>query len=100
MRVLQFGFDGSPLNPHLPHNFERETVAYTGTHDNDTTCGWFKSLDAGARRHVQEYLGSAEEMPWSLIRGAHASVAELAIVPMQDVLGLDGGHRMNRNNFV
>ena len=96
MRVLQFGFDGSPLNPHLPHNFERETVAYTGTHDNDTTCGWFESLDAGARRHVQEYLGSAEEMPWSLIRGAHASVAELAIVPMQDVLGLDGGHRMNR----
>lgn len=96
MRILQFAFDGAPDNPYLPHNHERAAVVYTGTHDNDTTVGWYQSIDEGARRHVEEYLGRpAEPMPWPLIRAAMASVAEMAIVPMQDALALDGAHRMN-----
>lgn len=96
MRILQFAFDGTSHNPYLPHNHERAAVVYTGTHDNDTTVGWYGSIDDGTRRHVGEYLGHpAEPMPWPLIRAAMASVAEMAIVPMQDVLALDGAHRMN-----
>lgn len=96
MRILQFAFDGTPDNPYLPHNHDRAAVVYTGTHDNDTTVGWYQSIDEGTRRHVEEYLGHpAEPMPWPLIRAAMASVAEMAILPMQDVLELDGSHRMN-----
>ena len=96
MRILQFAFDGSPHNPYLPHNHERNAVVYTGTHDNDTTVGWFQGLDGDVRRHVLDYLGLTEpDMPWALIRCAQASVAVMAVVPMQDVLGLDSRHRMN-----
>jgi 4-alpha-glucanotransferase len=71
-------------------------VVYTGTHDNDTTLGWYNALSADARNNVDEYLHSAgEPMPWSLIRAAMASVATLAIIPMQDVLALGSEHRMN-----
>ena len=57
MRILQFAFDGSAGNPYLPHNHQARSVVYTGTHDNDTTRGWFEKLDANARRHVLDYLG-------------------------------------------
>lgn len=96
MLVLQFAFDSGPDNPYLPHNHPRNAVVYTGTHDNDTTLSWFQALDDEQRRHVLGYLGWREDpMPWPLIRSALASPARLAIVPMQDILGLGPGHRMN-----
>ena len=97
MKILQFAFDGGPDNPYLPHHHERNSVVYTGTHDNNTTVGWFESLSAESRAHVLEYLGVGTEpsMPWPLIRAAFASVARLAVLPMQDVLELDAEHRMN-----
>jgi 4-alpha-glucanotransferase len=96
MKVLQFAFSGEPDNPYLPCRHSRDSVVYTGTHDNDTTLGWYRSLDAKARKYVDDYLGrSREPMPWPLIRTALASRSELAIIPMQDLLGLDGSHRMN-----
>ena len=71
-------------------------MVYTGTHDNDTTAGWHAALDDATRQRVSDYLGlPAETMPWPLIRCALASVARLAIVPMQDLLGLGSEHRMN-----
>ncbi|MFM2289790.1 MAG: hypothetical protein RL684_2933 [Pseudomonadota bacterium] len=97
MRVLQFGFDGSPGNPHLPYNYARDTVAYTGTHDNDTTRGWYDALDAQTAQRVALHLGCEHHgsLPWAAIRAALASVAVLAIVPLQDVLGLGAEARFN-----
>ena len=96
MKVLQFAFGGSHDDPFLPHNYERNTVAYTGTHDNDTTAGWFKSLSEKERRRVRQYLPRAEkDIPSALIRLAWASVADVAIAPLQDVLGLGSDARMN-----
>ncbi len=96
MKILQFAFDGSPDNPYLPHNHRRNSVVYTGTHDNDTTLGWYNGLNQHARSIVMEYLGQpAEPMPWPLVRAAYSSVAMLAVVPLQDVLALDTEHRMN-----
>lgn len=96
MSILQFAFDGSATNPYLPHNHQRDTVVYTGTHDNDTTLGWYQALEPAQQAFMREYLGRPEEpMPWPLIRSAMASVAGMAIVPMQDVLELGGEHRMN-----
>jgi 4-alpha-glucanotransferase len=96
MAVLQFAFDSDARNPYLPHNLERHTVAYTGTHDNDTTLGWFTALPPAAQERVLDYLGRpGEPMPWPLVRAALASVCELAVVPMQDLLGLDSAHRIN-----
>lgn len=96
MLILQFAFDGSPDNPYLSHCHSSEDIVYTGTHDNDTTLGWFESLDDDTRRRVYEYFGNPEEpMPRMLVRRAMASAANTAIVPWQDFLGLDGAHRMN-----
>jgi 4-alpha-glucanotransferase len=96
MLILQFAFDGSPHNPYLPHRHDPLEVVYTGTHDNDTTLGWYNGLDPATRERVNDYLGRPQEsMPWPLLRAALASVARLAIIPMQDLLGLDGAHRMN-----
>ncbi len=96
MKILQFAFDGGPENSYLPHNHELSSVVYTGTHDNDTTCGWFSSLSVQQQNHVLEYLGRPNEgMPWPLIRAALSSVALWAVVPLQDLLGLDSDHRMN-----
>ncbi len=96
MKVLQFAFDGGAGNPYLPHNHELNYVVYTGTHDNDTTLGWFNTLPEATAETMMSYLGHpSEPMPWPLMRAAYASVAKLAIVPMQDALALGTEHRMN-----
>lgn len=97
MRILQFAFDFNQDNPYLPHNFKPDTVVYTGTHDNDTTRGWWNALADHERDYVRRYLAvSGEWIHWDMIRAAMSSVAAFAIAPMQDVLGLDSAHRMNR----
>jgi 4-alpha-glucanotransferase len=111
MRVLQFGFGGGdPKNIDLPHNYVLNAVAYTGTHDNDTTVGWFNSVAGeGSTRTAQqiadeqqfclEYLNTTgEEIHWDFIRCVWASVANTAIAPLQDVLGLGSEARMNLPN--
>jgi 4-alpha-glucanotransferase len=107
MRVLQFAFRGDSRNIDLPHNYIRNCVVYTGTHDNNTTLGWFNSkAGEGSTRDAEEiererayclkYLNSkGTEIHWDFIRAAWASVADTAIVPLQDVLGLDSAARMN-----
>jgi 4-alpha-glucanotransferase len=102
MVVLQFGFDGSADNPHLPQQHRQRAVAYTGTHDNDTTVGWYSSLDANARGVVSRMLGAPEHpaVPDFLIDAAYASKAALAVVPMQDLLALDSSSRMNSPGTV
>jgi 4-alpha-glucanotransferase len=96
MRILHFAFDGGSGNAYLPHNHDVDSVVYSGTHDNDTTLGWWASLGDAQREHVLDYLGSdGAEIHWDLIRAACASVADTVVHPMQDVLGLAGEHRMN-----
>ena len=96
MKILQFAFDSDSDNPYLPHNHVENCVVYTGTHDNNTTLGWFNEVPEHVRQATCKYLHSQpSEMPWSLIESAFASVAQLAVVPMQDILMLDGDHRMN-----
>jgi 4-alpha-glucanotransferase len=97
MKILQFAFDSGPGNPYLPHNHLPNSVVYTGTHDNNTSLGWWRALTPQQRQQVCDYLKRpCQEMPWPLIETALASVAELAIIPLQDLLGLDDGARMNR----
>ena len=96
MKILQFAFDGAADNAYLPHNHRINSVVYTGTHDNDTTLSWYESLSENQQNDVMEYLGQPQSgMPWALLQSALASVARLAIVPMQDILALGAGHRMN-----
>lgn len=96
MKILQFAFGGDATNPYLPHNHERLSVVYTGTHDNDTTRGWYEGLDEHTKAHIDDYFGHhVDGIPWLLIRAAFASVAVLAVVPMQDLLELGSEHRMN-----
>jgi 4-alpha-glucanotransferase len=92
MAVLQFAYGGDPTNPHLPQNHERDSVVYTGTHDNDTTLGWFRSLSDEERTRT----GLDPKHPsWSLMDAAWSSRGALAIAPLQDVLELGGEARMN-----
>lgn len=101
MKILQFAFDSGPTNPYLPRNHPANCVVYTGTHDNDTTLSWFEQLSAAERDVVYEHLGQRDlAMPWALIRAALASPALLAMLPMQDILGLGQGHRMNTPGTV
>ena len=96
MKILQFAFGDDAKNPYLPHNYEHNSVVYTGTHDNDTTLGWYHSLSDVQKHHVYEALGKpALSMPQALIQAAFASIAYLAIIPMQDILEQDSAHRMN-----
>jgi 4-alpha-glucanotransferase len=95
MRVLQFAFGGDD-NEHLPHRLDRHGVVYTGTHDNDTTAGWFLRLAPDEARRVLVYTGAGRrDVAWGLIRVAYASVAALAVAPAQDHLGLGSAARMN-----
>ncbi len=97
MRVLQFGFEGDAANPHLPHNYVANTVAYTATHDNDTTRGWYSAADGAVQHRARVYAGSsADGIPSAFLRLACNSVADTAIYPLQDVLGLGTEGRLNR----
>jgi 4-alpha-glucanotransferase len=110
MRILQFAFGSDTKNSDLPHNYEPNVVAYTGTHDNDTTVGWFRSVAGeGSTRTAKQierertfclnYLNSnGKEIHWDFIRAVLASVANTAVVPLQDVLGLGTEARMNLPN--
>jgi 4-alpha-glucanotransferase len=96
MKVLQFAFAADASDPYLPHNYQRNCVVYTGTHDNDTTAGWYAQAPEVERDFVRRYLGRDDSnIPWEFIRLAQASVADLAIFPLQDALGLGSEARMN-----
>ncbi|MBC8164036.1 MAG: 4-alpha-glucanotransferase [Roseiflexaceae bacterium] len=97
MKVLQFAFGSNdPQDPYLPHTYPPRCVVYTGTHDNDTTLGWWLNLADWERSRVQTYLArDGHDICWDMIRTAFASVAATAIVPLQDVLGLGSEARMN-----
>ncbi len=96
MNVLQFAFENDPENVYLPHNYDRNSVVYTATHDNETTVGWFGSRPDHERQAIQAYLGrEGDDIAWDLIRTALSSVANTAIVPMQDILRLGNEARMN-----
>jgi 4-alpha-glucanotransferase len=96
MKILQFAF-AQANSAHLPHSYDPATVVYTGTHDNDTARGWYEEASAEERDAVATYLGvtSADDIAWTLIRAAYTSVAETAIVPVQDILNLGTDARMN-----
>jgi 4-alpha-glucanotransferase len=96
MKVLQFGFNSKGAHIHLPHRFTPDTVAYTGTHDNDTTQGWWKTAGKAERGAVEAYTGPIGERPvWALIRAVESSVAQLAMLPAQDLFELGSEARMN-----
>jgi 4-alpha-glucanotransferase len=98
MKILHFAFDSDRINGFLPFNFaNRNCIVYTGTHDNDTTVGWFDRRDAEAKSRVVDYLGClcSDGIHWALIRTAMSSVANIAIFPFQDILGLGSDAKMN-----
>jgi 4-alpha-glucanotransferase len=108
MRILQFAFGGDADNPFLPHHYEPDTVVYTGTHDNNTSAGWWAEASEREHAFVRAYIGpggvpdggvdaaaDGAAIGWALLRVAWASVADTAVAPMQDVLGLPGAARMN-----
>jgi 4-alpha-glucanotransferase len=103
MKVLQFGLGGDSSNTYLPHHYPHSAVVYTGTHDNDTVVGWYESKRQSADEHAKRELdfclkylhSSGEEIHWDFIRAALSSVADTAIIQLQDLLGLDGNARMN-----
>ncbi len=96
MRVLQFAFGNGETNHFLPHHYVANTVAYTGTHDNDTTLGWWSTAPHHVKSFAQQYLHiDGEDICWDMMRVLSDSVANIVIFPMQDVLGLHGEHRMN-----
>ena len=94
--VLQFAFGGGNDNFYLPHNMQPNSVAYSGTHDNDTSRGWFNAASESTQDHVRRYLDTpGDAINWDLIRAAYRSVAKLAIFPLQDLMGLGSEARMN-----
>lgn len=95
MRVLQFAFDGNPQNPHLPENYPARSVAYTGTHDNTTIVAWWQEMGREERVRVRDWLRERDPNHWRFIEAVLDSRADLAIVPVQDVLGLGAEGRMN-----
>jgi 4-alpha-glucanotransferase len=100
MKILQFAFGAGHDHPYLPHHHVDNGVVYTGTHDNNTTLGWWQAESEATKQHVRRYLDrdeqvSGHDVVWGMIRQAMLSVAHTAIVPFQDILALDGGARMN-----
>jgi len=97
MRVLHFAFDGTGESNHLPHNFESSlTVAYTGTHDNNTTRGWYNEATDIEKDYLRRYMNiSGEDVAWDLIRLCMSSNAAFSIVPVQDIMNLPAQDRMN-----
>lgn len=106
MKILQFAFDGDSANSFLPHNYTQNCVVYTGTHDNDTTIGWYRSAPHIEQHRAREYTnGNGSEIQWDLIRSGMLSVADQAIFPLQDYMNLGTSHRMNipgtiQNNWL
>ena len=99
-KVLQFAFgDNMALSPHIPHHYDRNFIAYTGTHDNNTVVGWFNDeLDNAAKERLSQYASIAVDqtnIADTILKMAYASVANTVIVPLQDLLSLPGTHRMN-----
>jgi 4-alpha-glucanotransferase len=96
MKVVQFGFGDKGAHIHLPHRYTPDTVAYTGTHDNNTTLGWWQAAGKAERAAIEAYLGPVGKQPvWPLIWAIEASVAQMAVVPAQDLLELGPEARMN-----
>jgi len=96
MRIFQFGFGSTPEDPFLPHNYPVNCVAYTGTHDNDTSLGWYLSAPENESDFCRRYLArSGDDIAWDLIRGIWSSVAAFAITTLQDLLSLGTEARMN-----
>lgn len=96
MAILQFAFGGDATNLYLPHNLTANSVVYPGTHDNDTSLGWYRQADAKTKDHVRRYLRvSGDNIGWDLVRAAYGSVSNLAIVPLQDFLSLGSESRLN-----
>ncbi|MCH2449380.1 MAG: 4-alpha-glucanotransferase [Gracilimonas sp.] len=96
MKILQFAFDSDSTNSFLPHNYSQNSVAYSGTHDNDTTLGWYNSVSETEQHRARSYTRSnGENIHWEFIRLGMLSVSDQAIFPLQDFMGLDGRHRMN-----
>jgi 4-alpha-glucanotransferase len=96
MLVLQFAFGGDAKNGYLPHNHTANCTVYPGTHDNDTTLGWYRTLEQPVRDHLNHYLRvDGREIPWDLLRAAYVSPARLAVIAMQDLLSLDSRARFN-----
>lgn len=102
MKVLQFAFGSDKRNPHLPHNIREDTVLYTGTHDNDTILGWWRSASEYEKSNAQMYLGQLDEedICFAMIEEAFASRAKTVIIPMQDFLELGSEARMNTPSTV
>jgi len=96
MKILQFAFGGDGGHEFLPHNYVRESVVYTGTHDNETARGWWDNAKSHEKHFAGVYLhATGEDIHWRMIQAACNSIANMAVFQMQDVLGLDGSHRMN-----
>ena len=97
MKILQFAFGGERNSSFLPHSFQTPNcVVYTGTHDNETTLGWYRNADGYEQDHVRRYLArDGHDVVWDMIRLAHASVADTAVIPMQDLMNLGNEARMN-----
>jgi 4-alpha-glucanotransferase len=96
MKILQFAFSGDATHAFLPHNYPVHCAAYSGTHDNDTALGWYEAAPGHERRYAEVYLDTdGTDIHWAMIRAICGSVAQLAVYPMQDVLGLGTEHRMN-----
>ena len=96
MAILQFAFGGKRTNPYLPYNLEPDSVVYPGTHDNDTTLGWYAAADEKTRDHVRRYLRvSGTEVGWDFIRAAYGAVSRLAVVTLPDLLSLGSEARFN-----
>ncbi len=96
MKVIQFGFGDPGAHMYLPHRYEKNAVVYTGTHDNDTSAGWWTNCSEMERQHAKAYFGEPPDgMHWAMIRAAETSVADICVIQLQDILGLDSNSRMN-----
>lgn len=96
MKILQFAFEDAKDNEYLPHNYSVNSICYTGTHDNNTTAGWYENVSEKSRDHVRRYMNTdGKDISWDFIRTCFGSVSSMAIIPLQDVLSLGSGSRMN-----
>ncbi len=96
MKVFQFAFSSDPMDPFLPHNYPQQCVAFTGTHDNDTSIGWYQTAPEEERDFIRRYLARAgDDIAWDMIRAVWSSVAAFALAPLQDILSLGPEARMN-----